>query len=70
MPRAEKVARAALFEIAFHDTLADADCLREAQRHPERFESLQVRVCGWNVRFTNLRPEEQDMFIAKAEASR
>jgi len=43
---------------------------REAQRQPERCSNLQVRVCGWNVRFTNLRPEEQDLFIAKAEALR
>ena len=54
--------------MAIQFNIFDADTLREAQRQPERYVSLQVRVCGWNVRFTNLRPEEQDMFIAKAEA--
>ena len=47
----------------------DADTLREAQRHPERYANLQVRVCGWNVRFADLAPEEQDIFIAKAEVA-
>jgi formate C-acetyltransferase len=56
--------------MAIQCNLFDADCLRQAQRYPERYAGLQVRVCGWNVRFTNLRPEEQDLFIAKAEACR
>ena len=55
--------------MAIQFNIFDADTLREAQRHPERHPNLQVRVCGWNVRFNNLRPEEQNMFIAKAEAS-
>ena len=45
----------------------DSDTLRDAQRHPEKYTNLQVRVCGWNVRFTDLRPEEQNTFIAQAE---
>ena len=54
--------------MAIQFNIFDPATLREAQRHPERHPNLQVRVCGWNVRFTNLRPEEQDLFIAKAEA--
>ena len=46
-----------------------ADTLREAQRHPEKYANLQVRVCGWNVRFADLAPAEQAMFIAKAEVA-
>ena len=45
----------------------DANILRDAQRHPEKYENLQVRVCGWNVRFTNLAPEAQETFIKQAE---
>lgn len=45
----------------------DVNTLRDAQAHPEKYANLQVRVCGWNVRFTDLRPEEQDTFIAQAE---
>ena len=46
----------------------DAAMLRDAQTHPERYETLQVRVCGWNARFNDLSPESQATFIAQAEA--
>ena len=45
----------------------DAAVLRDAQAHPEKYANLQVRVCGWNVRFTDLAPEAQDTFIRQAE---
>lgn len=46
----------------------DAASLRDAQAHPENYANLQVRVCGWNVRFIDLKPEHQETFIAQAEA--
>lgn len=46
----------------------DASTLRDAQKHPEKYHNLQVRVCGWNVRFTDLTPQAQETFIAQAEA--
>jgi pyruvate-formate lyase len=46
----------------------DAGVLRDAQVHPEKYANLQVRVCGWNVRFTDLDPEAQETFIRQAEA--
>ena len=46
----------------------DADVLRDAQKHPERYRDLQVRVCGWNVLWNNLRRKEQDNYILQAEA--
>ena len=46
----------------------DAKILRDAQEHPERYETLQVRVCGWNVRFNDLSRDSQATFIAQAEA--
>ncbi len=45
----------------------DAKILRDAQVHPEKYENLQVRVCGWNVRFTDLTPEAQETFIRQAK---
>lgn len=45
----------------------DAAVLRDAQAHPEKYENLQVRVCGWNVRFVDLAPEAQETFIRQAE---
>ncbi len=47
----------------------DTATLREAQAFPEKYETLQVRVCGWNARFTRLSRTEQDVFIAQAENS-
>ena len=43
---------------------------RDAQRHPEKYEDLQVRVCGWNVRRNDLSRAEQDHFVETAEAQR
>jgi len=40
----------------------------DAQANPERYENLQVRVCGWNVRWNDLSRHEQDSFIRRAEA--
>ena len=46
----------------------DAETLREAQAHPEKYENLQVRVAGWNVRWNDIPREEQDKFILRAES--
>ena len=46
----------------------DAETLRDAQRHPEKYENLQVRVCGWNVRWNDIPKVEQDKFILRAES--
>ncbi|MCE5237414.1 hypothetical protein LLH23_02865 [bacterium] len=55
--------------MALQFNIFDADLLRDAQQHPERYANLQVRLCGWNVRFVDLGPEEQEMFITKAEVA-
>ena len=46
----------------------DADTLRDAQSHPEKYRDLQIRVCGWNVLWNNINKEEQDGFIRQADA--
>jgi len=48
-------------------TVFSAEELRDAQAHPEKYENLQVRVCGWNVRWNDLCKEEQDAYIRRAE---
>ncbi len=45
-----------------------AATLRDAMAHPERYPDLQVRVCGWNVRWVDLSRAEQLHFLATAEA--
>ena len=51
-----------------HLNVFNSATLRDAQRHPEKYEDLQVRVCGWNVRWNDLSKVEQEHFIATAEA--
>jgi len=53
---------------ALHINVFDADTLRDAQAHPEKYQDLQIRVCGWNVLWNNINKEEQDGFIRQAEA--
>ena len=53
---------------AMHINVFDADTLRDAQALPEKYQDLQIRVCGWNVLWNNINKEEQDGFIRQAEA--
>ena len=53
---------------SLHLNCFDSAVLRDARAHPERYPDLQVRVCGWNVFWHDLTPEEQDHFIKTAEA--
>lgn len=41
--------------------------LKDAQKNPEKYKNLQVRVCGWNVLWNNLSKAEQDAYIFRAE---
>jgi formate C-acetyltransferase len=43
-----------------------AEELKKAQKDPEKYKNLQIRLCGWNVRFVNLNKQEQDEFILQA----
>ncbi len=46
----------------------DARTLRDAQVHPEHHKDLLVRVAGFNARFVDLAPIEQEELIARAKA--
>lgn len=48
--------------------ILDVDTLRRARREPEKYSSVQIRVCGWNVRFIDLDPAAQELFIQEAES--
>jgi formate C-acetyltransferase len=43
------------------------ETLRAAQQNPQKYSNLQIRLCGWNVRFIDLAPHIQETFIAEAE---
>ena len=53
--------------LALHGNVFHAEDLKKAQKDPEQYKNLQVRVCGWNAYFVNLTKEEQDAFILQAE---
>jgi formate C-acetyltransferase len=41
----------------------DRETLLDAQKHPEKYQTLQIRVCGWNVYFVTMSPFEQEQYI-------
>lgn len=47
--------------------VVDASVLKEAQLHPEQYQTLSVRVSGWNARFVTLNKDWQNMVIQQAE---
>lgn len=50
----------------FQGNVLDSKTLLDAQEHPEKYPTLQVRICGWNWYFTKMDKEYQDEFIARA----
>lgn len=52
---------------AIHFNVLDSAVLREAMARPDDYPNLQVRLCGWNVRFADLSRREQEEFILRAE---
>ncbi len=53
---------------AVHFNILDPETLRRAQREPDKYRNLQVRLCGWNVYFVDLSKREQDEFILQSSA--
>ena len=51
---------------SIHFNVFNAETLIDAQKHPENYKNLQVRVCGWNVLWNNLVKAEQDAYIQRA----
>lgn len=47
--------------------VVEAETLKEAQKHPEDYQNLSVRVSGWNARFVTLNEEWQNMIIEQTE---
>lgn len=51
---------------SIHFNVLSPEVLLEAQAQPEKYQNLQIRLCGWNVRFVDLSKKEQDEFILQA----
>ena len=54
--------------VAMNINVVSPETLRDAQKHPEKYENLQVRVAGWNIRWNDIPRKEQDEYIARIEA--
>ncbi|MDD5727395.1 MAG: pyruvate formate lyase family protein, partial [Victivallales bacterium] len=52
---------------AIQFNIFDAETLIAAQKEPEKYADLQVRICGWNVRFNTLDKQEQAAYIRRAQ---
>ena len=49
-----------------HYNVLNTDVLTDAMEHPEKYPTLQVRLCGWNVLFSSLTDREKAEFIARS----
>jgi len=48
-----------------HIDVIDSALLREAQKHPEHYPNLAVRISGWSARFNTLDESWQEMIIQR-----
>ena len=53
--------------VAMNINVVSPETLRDAQKHPEKYENLQVRVAGWNIRWNDIPRKEQDEYIRRIE---
>ena len=49
--------------MAFQGNILSLDMLLDAQKNPEKYRDLQVRVCGWNEYFVDMSKTVQNDFI-------
>lgn len=52
-----------------HFNVLNKETLINAQKEPDKYRNLQIRLCGWNVLFVDLNKEQQDEFIKQSEAT-
>ena len=53
--------------IQYHFTVADSEVMREAQKHPEDYQDLIVRITGFSAYFTRMSKADQDDYINRFE---
>lgn len=54
--------------ISIQFNVFSSDTLRDARKHPEKYQNLQVRITGWNALWNQLSAEEQEAYIVRAES--
>ncbi|MDR0862582.1 MAG: hypothetical protein LBN30_07425 [Oscillospiraceae bacterium] len=53
--------------IQFHFTVADTEVMRAAQKSPQDYQDLIVRIAGFSAYFTHLPFDDQENYIARYE---
>ncbi len=56
--------------IALQGNIINAESLLEAQKNPQKYQNLQVRLCGWNAYFVDLTSAQQNEFIKQTQSMR
>ncbi len=54
---------------AVHFNVFSTEQLKDAALHPEKYQDLQIRICGWNALWNSLSSEEQLAYLKQAEAN-
>ncbi|MDR1299704.1 MAG: hypothetical protein LBJ84_05575 [Oscillospiraceae bacterium] len=53
--------------LQFHFTVADTEVMRAAQKNPQDYQDLIVRIAGFSAYFTHLPFDDQENYIARYE---
>ena len=53
--------------VSIQGNIMDLQMLLDARRNPDKYRTLQVRVCGWNEYFVEMDEDVQDMFIRQLQ---
>ena len=67
-PELSAVLRAA--GVSDYSIFLDAETLKDAQKHPENYKNLLVRITGYNAYFTSIGRELQNEIIARESHNR
>lgn len=54
--------------ISIQFNIFSPEMLYDAQKHPENYANLQVRITGWNALWNDLSPKEQAAYIERASS--
>jgi len=55
---------------AVQGNVVSSETLQAALNEPQKYATLQVRVCGWNEYFVKMSREKQELFIKRSEERR
>lgn len=54
--------------ISIQFNIFSPEMLIDAQKNPDKYKNLQVRVSGWNVLWNNMSKKEQDAYILRSKS--